>query len=154
MRPARKSSVARRAAAVAGALTFIAGCGGPYDASVNGVITFKNAPLSRGTVKFTPEQTGPSGYGFIESDGSYSVMTGREVGLPSGLYKVTVVANEPAIPNKDPSLPPTPGKPITPPWYRNSTQSPLTQTVDPGDNEINLDLTTQPPPGWKPLGRR
>jgi hypothetical protein len=139
--------------ALAAALLSTMGCGGPYDASVSGVVRFNNAPLTTGTVQFTPQQPGPSGYGFIEEDGSYSIMTGREEGLPSGSYVVTVVANEPSTPNKDPSLPPTPGKPITPAWYRNATQSPLQQNVEPGDNEINLDLTTQPPPGWPPPRR-
>jgi hypothetical protein len=134
---------------LAALLFSLASCGGPYDASVSGVVTLNSAPLTAGTVKFTPQATGPSGYGFVESDGSYSIMTGREDGLPSGPYIVTVVANEPSIPNKDPSLPPTPGKPITPPWYRNPVQSPLQKTVEPGDNEINLELTTQPPAGWK-----
>jgi hypothetical protein len=135
-------------------LMFVGGCGGQYDSSVTGIATLNSTPLPRGTVKFTPEQAGPSGYGLIESDGSYSIMTGREDGLPSGSYVVTVVANEPSIPNKDPSLPPTPGKAITPPWYRDPAHSPLKQTVETGSNEINLDLTSQPPPGWKPPARR
>jgi hypothetical protein len=132
----------------------LVGCGGTYDATVDGVVTLDNSPLTAGTVKFTPKVSGPSGYAFIENDGSYSVMTGRETGLPSGDYTITVVANEPSIPNKNPSLPPTPGKPITPPWYRNPQQSPLAKTVEPGGNEINLELTKQPPAGMKTPGRK
>ena len=130
------------------------GCGGPYDASVTGVISLDSAPLPRGTVKFLPEQPGPPGYGMIGSDGAYEIMTGRERGLQSGSYVVTVVANEEAIPNPEPSLPPKPGRPITPPWYRNHVQSPLKYTVVPGSNEINLDLSSQPPAGWNPGRRR
>jgi hypothetical protein len=137
-----------------GLLMLSAGCGGPYDSSVYGIATLNSAPLPGGTVKFTPEQAGPSGYALIDGDGSYSVMTGREEGLPSGAYVVTVVTNQPSIPNKNPSLPPTPGKPITPAWYRDPTQSPLKYTVEPGKNEINLELSSQPPPGWNPRGRR
>lgn len=133
---------------------FVAGCGGPYDASVSGIATLNSTPLVSGTVKFTPEQTGPSGYGLIDTSGAYTIMTGREEGLPSGSYVVTVVANEPSIPNKNESLPPAPGKPITPIWYRDPAQSPLKYKVEPGSNEFNLELTSQPPAGWKPPGRR
>lgn len=136
------------------ALILLTGCGGTYDATVKGIATLNSAPLSSGTVKFTPEQSGPSSYGLIDGNGSYSVMTGREAGLPSGAYVVTVVANEPSIPNTNASLPPRPGKPVTPLWYRDPAQSPLKYKVEPGKNEINLELKSQPPPGWKPTGRR
>ena len=152
MRDSRKGSVVRGAALTAG-LMWLAGCGGPYDATVYGVITLNNTPLPRGTVKFTPQQSGASGYGLIDSNGSYEIMTGREEGLQSGPYVVTVVANEPSIPNAVPNLPPTPGKQITPLWYRDPSQSPLKYTVEPGNNEINLELSSQSPPGWNPRRR-
>jgi hypothetical protein len=136
-------------AVIAGA----SGCGGPYDAYVTGVVTLDGTPIPRGTVKFTPENSGPSGYGLIDGDGEYEIMTGREVGLQSGSYVVTVVANEESTPNANPSLPPKPGKAITPPWYRNQTQSPLHYTVEVGGNELNLELSTQPPPGYDPRRR-
>jgi hypothetical protein len=132
---------------------FFAGCGGPYDSAVTGVASLDSAPLSTGTVKFTPEQTGPSGYGLIDGSGAYTIITGREEGLPSGSYVVTVVANEPSIPNKNPSHPPTPGKPITPGWYRDPATSPLKYTVESGSNEINLELKSTPPTGWKQTAR-
>ena len=128
----------------------LAGCGSAYDATVQGVAKLNQAPLQSGTVTFIPQQSGPSGYGEIESDGSYSIMTGREKGLPAGTYVVTVAANEPSTPDKNPSAPPTPGKPITPAWYRDATQSPLKFTVSPGKNTIDLEMTSQQPPGWKP----
>jgi hypothetical protein len=133
--------------AVSAVVLLVTGCGGTYDSSVTGVITLDGAPLPRGTVKFIPEQSGPSGYGLIGSDGSYEIMTGREAGLKSGRYVVTVVVNEQSTPNKNPSLPPIPGKPITPAWYRNQAQSPLKHNVEPGSNEINLELSTKSPAG-------
>jgi hypothetical protein len=135
-------------------LVACAGCGGTYDASVNGVVTMDRSPLSGGTVKFNPQQSGPSGYGLIGSEGSYSIMVGREEGLPAGSYVVTVIANEPSQPNSKLGLPPTPGKPITPPWYRDPSHSPLIKTVEPGSNEINLELTSTPPAGQKTAGTR
>ena len=136
-----------RALLVAVAMALASGCGGPYDASVSGVVKLDGSPVPRGTVKFIPEQPGPSGYGLIGSDGTYEVLTGREAGLKSGHYVVTVVVNQPSTPNKIPSLPPIPGKPITPAWYRDQSQSPLKYTVEPGSNEINLELSTKRPAG-------
>jgi len=130
------------------------GCGGKYDASVKGLVTFDGKSLPRGTIKFSPKQGGPAAYGLIESDGSYSIMTGREKGLPSGQYTVTVVANEPSVPNSNPSLPPAPGKPITPEWFRDQATSPLKYAVKPGRNEINMDLTSTAPPGYKTAKQR
>ena len=154
MRPCGANQGKLRCVAVALALAAMAGCGGSYDASVSGIALLNNSPLPRGTVKFTPEQAGPSGYGLINEDGTYSIMTGREEGLPSGPYVVTVVANEPSVANKNPSLPPAPGKPITPAWYRDPATSPLKYNVESGSNEFSLELTTQPPAGWKPGARR
>jgi hypothetical protein len=142
----------------AAALVFIAasltGCGSRYDASVKGAITLDGKPLPRGTVKFVPQGSGPAAYGSIDSDGSYSIMTGREKGLPIGDYIVTVVANEPSTQGSNPSLPPAPGKPITPQWFRDQAVSPLKYSVKPGKNEIDLDLTSTPPPGYKVTKQR
>jgi hypothetical protein len=136
------------------AASSLVGCGSKYDASVTGAITFDGKPLPRGTVKFAPEGSGPAAYGLIGSDGTYTIMTGRERGLPVGPYIVTVVANEPSVPGPNPSLPPAPGKPITPPWLRDQTKSPLKYTVNSGKNQINLDLTSTPPPGYKVTKQR
>lgn len=126
------------------------GCGGTYDSTVAGVVTLAGAPLPRGTIKYLPDSTGPAAYGIISSDGKYTLTTGREEGLPSGGYTVTVVANEPSVPNKNPSLPPAPGKPLAPLWYRDVATSGLKFTVEPGDNEINIELNNTAPAGWKP----
>jgi len=129
----------------------IAGCGGTYDSSVSGTVTLDGNPVPRGTVAFIPVASGPPAFGGIESDGSYSVRTGREDGLPTGEYQVTVIANEPpAVQQSASGGPPPPGKPITPVWYRAKDTSGLKYTVESGDNEINLELTSQPPAGWNP----
>src|SRR5436190_20757491 len=114
------------------AVAMSSGCGSAYDSTVRGVAILNQTPLQSGEVTFIPQQSGPSGYGLIDSNGSYSIMTGRENGLPSGTYLVTVASNEASIPNKNPSAPPTPGKPITPAWYRDAAKSPLKFTVSPG----------------------
>ncbi len=138
-------------------LTLLAatGCGGTYDATVSGVVKLDGNPVPRGTVSFSPQSAGPSAYGMIQSDGAYVLRTGREEGLPPGQYAVTVVANENPTEARSKGGGPAPlGKPITPEWYRNPATSGLSYAVEDGGNEINLDLTSTPPSGWKPAGRR
>ncbi len=131
------------------------GCGGPYDSYVSGVATLDGSPLPRGTASFNPARPGPASYGVIRRDGSYSVHTGREEGLPSGEYTVTVVAKEESIDeNPDSGLPPKPGKTFTPPWYRSKKTSNLKFTVEPGSNDIDLELTSEAPLDWNPPSRR
>jgi hypothetical protein len=139
-------------AAVSCALT--CGCGGTYDSTVHGVVKLDGGPVPRGTVTFSPSGGGPTAYGLIQTDGAYQLRTGREEGLPPGQYAVTVAANEaPTTAGRDGGPPPT-GKPITPEWYRNPTTSGLSFAVESGDNEINLELNTKPPAGWKPTPQR
>jgi len=132
-----------------------AGCGGVYDASVKGVVTLDGSPINRGTVAYSPSNDGPTAYGRIDSDGSYFLRTGREEGIPSGQYNITVVANEPPEKKRSESGgPPPAGKPITPAWYRSKKTSGLQFTVNSGSNEINLGLTSEPPADWNPPKRK
>jgi hypothetical protein len=131
------------------------GCGGAYDASVSGEVTLDGNPVPRGTVTFSPTQGGPTAYGQIEEDGDYYVQTGTESGLPVGEYQVTVVAEEPpAVTRTAAGGPPPSGKSITPEWYRLKDSSGLKYTVESGSNRIDLKLSSTPPAGWKPGGRR
>jgi hypothetical protein len=105
-------------------------------------------------VAYQPVSGGPPAYGPIAEDGSYTIRTGREEGLPSGDYTVTVTANElPAVQKTASGGPPPPGKPITPLWYRSKDTSGLRFTVESGDNELDLKLDSKPPAGWRPSGR-
>lgn len=142
---------------VIGAVAVLAatGCGGPYNAKVSGNVTLDGSTVPVGTVSFMPVEGGPPAYARIDSSGNYKLKTGREEGLPSGQYAVTVVANEPpAVKETADGGPPPPGKPITPPWYRSRESSGLKFSVEPGKNEIDLTLSSQPPEGWKPKRRR
>jgi hypothetical protein len=129
----------------------MSGCGGVYDSTVSGTVTLDGNVVPRGTVTYHPATGGAPAYSPIQEDGAYSVRTGRESGLPAGEYQVTVTANEaPAqLVSKD-GGPMPPGKSITPLWYRSKESSGLKYTVESGDNEINLELTSQPPAGWNP----
>jgi hypothetical protein len=121
----------------------LAGCGGPFDSLVSGTVTLDGKPLDRGTVAFFPASQGPAAYGRIRSNGSYSVRVGREKGLPSGEYLVTVVATEHVEVPADWRGPPPPGKRITPVKYGQKSTSGLRFTVEPGWNTIPIDLVTQ-----------
>lgn len=140
-----------RLGVIAVLLATVGGCGGMFDSSVSGNVTLDGIAVPRGTVTFLPVGGGPAAYALIQEDGSYSVRTGRENGLPAGEYAVTVSANEaPAVKQTASGGPPPPGKPITPAWYRSKDTSGLHFTVEPGSNEINLELKSQPPAGWNP----
>jgi hypothetical protein len=135
-------------------LIALVGCGGPYDATVSGTVKFNGAPVPRGTASFKPQSTGADAFGQINADGTYLLRTGREEGLNSGSYSVSVAANE-TPPLNPKGGPPPMGKSITPEWYRDPATSGLTFTVAPGDNKIDLELNATPPAGWKPPpGRR
>jgi hypothetical protein len=132
-------------------LVTISGCGGVYDSTVSGTVTLDGNPVPCGTVTFYPQVSGPAAYARILENGSYSVHTGREEGLPAGEYAVTVSANEPSTIKQTASGgPPPPGKPITPMWYRSKESSGLKFNIAAGSNEINLELTSQPPAGGTP----
>jgi hypothetical protein len=133
----------------------LCGCGGAYDSTVNGIVKLDGSALTQGQVSFAPQAAGPAAYGIIESNGAYSLKTGREEGLPPGEYTVTVASNEIKQGRSQEGGPLPPVKSITPDWYRDPATSGLSYTVEPGDNEIDLELKSTPPPGWKPpRGRR
>lgn len=136
------------------ALFGLSGCGGPYDATVIGLVTLDGEPISTGTISFIPASGGAQGYAMVELSGSYEVYTGREAGLLPGDYKVTVVAREPSTSPSEDGGPPPPGKPITPRWYASPQTSGLTFNVQPGSNEINLELSSTPPAGWQDPAQR
>lgn len=126
----------------------LGGCGGTYDSAVSGTVTLDGNAVPRGTVAYHPKSAGPTAYSPIAADGSYTIRTGREEGLKAGDYLVTVTANEaPAQLESKTGGPMPPGKSITPLWYRSPGSSGLNFTVEPGSNEINLELTSQPPAG-------
>ena len=83
MKPLGKKVGAWRGLLLVAMVTLLSGCG-KYESSVSGVITLDGAPVPRGTVKFIPEQSGPSAYGLIGSDGSYAIMTGARRVLSRG----------------------------------------------------------------------
>lgn len=113
----------------------VMGCGNRRGASVQGNVTLDGVALTSGDVTFTPLGEGRIAYGTIDSSGQYHLQTTNEAGVEPGEYTVTVVATgEPPASDQAPPL-------LTPAKYSDPTTSELKKTVQPGNNEINLELT-------------
>jgi hypothetical protein len=69
---------------------------------------------------------------------------GTDAGIPPGEYKVTVVGYA-EVPPHDPKkgAPPAP-RLVTAPRFNDPAATPLTRTVTPGSNSIDLDVEPNP----------
>ncbi|MEW4566286.1 hypothetical protein AB1L88_00320 [Tautonia sp. JC769] len=139
--------------------TPIIGCGGsggprPPMGKVSGTVTHNGAPLTEGSVVFSPAQgkgsdTGHVAIGQIDSNGRFVLTTfNTGDGAVLGQHVVTIQAK--TAPKTTP--PPNPDGTITfnyalaagsaiPAKYENPEQSPLRYTVEPGSNTFEIDLT-------------
>jgi hypothetical protein len=113
-----------------------AGCGSDLVA-VTGTVTLDDGPLPRGTIVFQAEGA-PTGYGEIQSDGSYEIRTGDRRGMMPGTYRVTVTAYQ-VVEGGDageviPAL-------LTPARYNDPATSGLTAEVGSGSNHFPFALT-------------
>jgi hypothetical protein len=147
-----------RAIACTGLFALIALTGCEYKrgprATVKGMVTFNDRPVTAGTVSFFGADNRVGSAPLLE-DGSYEVLD-----APVGEVTVTVTipelsTGEPAIrppPSKPvPGLPtatePEPGKRIgtvvvlIPPQYKKAETSPLKYTVKKGSNDYDIPLT-------------
>jgi len=115
------------------ACLFVLGCGPEPGGVVSGKVTYKGAPLTAGVVNFHSDK-GHASQGTLDSAGAFK-LAGE---LPPGTYKVFL-------------LPPTPkqlepGKPIEkvafdlPPKLQDVAQTPVTQEVKKGPNEVTITL--------------
>jgi hypothetical protein len=124
------------------------GCGGP-DATVQGTVTVGGEIAHQGTVQFHPVHGGPTAYGTIANNGSYSLRVGQgdrhdpnDSQVQSGEYIVTAVINMPSV--KDEALgeagPPMPGARLSAEKYGSQETSDLHVTVKTGANVVPLEL--------------
>ncbi|MGI9177568.1 MAG: carboxypeptidase-like regulatory domain-containing protein [Pirellulales bacterium] len=131
---------------VAMAALLATGCG-RHAAKVSGQVTLEGRPLTNGVVSFTPMKPGSSAYGTIGAEGRYSLQTGAEKGLDPGDYKVTVAAN--ATPEEAAQMGFKVGREgimplLTPLRYADGATTPLSATVKPGAQVIDLMLERAP----------
>jgi hypothetical protein len=135
----------RRAVAIGLASLFLLaiGCGKAHESSISGTVTLDGKPLTTGVVSFYPLKGGPMAYGNIQSNGAYKIVTGGTRGLPSGEYRVAVVANETAANTPGVEMM---GKRITPEKYATPEKSGLKFNVQPGGNRFDISLQSQGEP--------
>jgi hypothetical protein len=135
----------RTAAAVccgAAVIIMLAGCNrSSQESQVYGSVTLDGSQIGPGMVVFAPVDGGKPATGSIESNGSFTLNTSREPGLAAGKYKVAVSIRElPENVKRSDQIPP--GKLLIPENYEQSTTSGLEYEVEPGQNSIDIDLTT------------
>jgi predicted small lipoprotein YifL len=134
--------------------TLFVGCGpaGPLVAPVRGKVMYKDKPVPKANIVFTPaEKSGMSAMGITDENGEYELTTfGRNDGAILGLHKVSIAARAPY----DGKVPPgmgaayleeleTQGKPLIPERYFNVEKSGLTADVKSGSNTINFTLKNE-----------
>ena len=124
------------------ATLLLAGCNNRV-ATVDGIVTLDNKPLTHGTVTLHPAANGRTGYGTIAPDGSFSIRSGDSDGVEPGRYTVTVVSLEPSTSATGPHGMPMPGKHITPSRYSSAQSSDLHVDVVPGEQQLPLNLKSQ-----------
>jgi hypothetical protein len=113
-------------------------------ALVRGKLSHKGAPLSTGTIVFTPDAlrgtTGPMARAEIQPDGTYVLQTNGLPGAIAGWHRVTVMAmaTGPALdPDQDGVLP----RSLLPEKYRDPELSGLSCRVWSGqENCLDFDL--------------
>lgn len=130
------------------------GCGGggkkrPPLGKVKGKITYKGAPVPDVEVAFMAEGAPRAGTGTTNGSGEYQLTTyDTNDGAIVGTHKVTVTqfasgstkVMSPADLASQ-GAPPLPKGGAIPAKYADAKTSGLKNTVDPGSNEINIELT-------------
>jgi hypothetical protein len=122
-------------------LLLFSGCGSSLGSQVTGTVTIDGKPLAVGGVSFHPVGGGPVATARIQEDGSFELKTGKQHSLPPGEYRVTVMAVE-VVPPKTKYHVPMPGKRLVPVRYGDLKQTDLHATIEPGSNEVALELTS------------
>jgi hypothetical protein len=126
----------------------LVGCGEPT-ATVSGVVNIDGKPMAvadnvRGTVVFQPStRQGPTLNGSIEDGGGFQLMAGSNRLVAPGVYLATVSATE-LLPANEEAAPPG-GKRITPEKYAKSDESGLRFVINPGENNIVIEIETEQP---------
>lgn len=121
----------------------LSGCGSDLGATVSGTVTLDGKAVGPGMITFVPVKgaTNPSD-GAIQIDGSYSLKTGREVGLKPGRYRASAtVLDQPDVQPGERSY--EAPKLVTPQKYADPSTSGLEYDVTTGRNTIDVVLTSK-----------
>jgi hypothetical protein len=106
-------------------------------------VTLDGQPVGPGAVVFAPlDGTSNPADGAVQLDGSYFLRTSRAIGLKAGTYKASVaVFDQPEVKPGERSM--VPAKLVTPQKYADTETSGLQYTVEPGDNSIDIELSSK-----------
>lgn len=119
--------------------------GSSLESHVSGIVTLDGEPVGPGIVVFSPVNSSKPATGSVESDGTYLLNTNRESGLSPGRYQVSLSVRE--VPqNMQRGDRPPPGKLLIPDKYESTATSGLEFEVVPGDNTIDIKLTSSAAP--------
>lgn len=120
---------------------WIAGCGGTTSpevgpaGTVTGTVTYKNEPVTEGSVQLYSTETGKSGMAELGEGGKFTLADP----LPVGKYKVSVMP-----PSEPPPTSPTP-VPMKkydniPEKYRTELTTDLSADIKEGENSLTLNM--------------
>lgn len=123
-------------------LTLMAlGCGqSPYGdmAEVTGVVTLDGSPYPNAQVRFVPQEGRPS-IGMTDASGKYElVYTSEARGAAPGEYSIDITTVYDSSSDRDGGVAPPE---VLPAKYNSKTE--LKETVEPGENEINFELSSK-----------
>lgn len=127
-------------------IAMLAGCSGdaklPARGKVTGKITFRGNPVTVGTITFVPVAGGPSAFGAIQPDGTYTLSTDTASnngdGAVVGIHKIAIQAQQAT----EPGMRPSPSQ--LPPLFGNPEKSGLTAEVKEGENVLNIECERTP----------
>jgi hypothetical protein len=127
---------------LAAALLLLAGCNrsGLNLAPVEGVVTFKGAPVEKAGVLFKPS-SGPIAIGTTDSEGRFTLTTANKDGALIGDHRVSISKTEqlaPQFPGE--RFPRYETKYLIPQKYASPETSGLTATVKSGKNPVEFKL--------------
>lgn len=120
---------------------FVLGCGSSEHSDlgqIEGTVTLDGAPYPNAMVTFTPAKGRPS-RGVTDEQGHYELIYLRDTrGAEIGDHKVLITTVPPITSDSEPGPPP---KEVIPARYNRRSE--LTETVEPGNQEIDFALTTR-----------
>ncbi|MDX2036456.1 MAG: carboxypeptidase-like regulatory domain-containing protein [Isosphaeraceae bacterium] len=119
------------------------GCGsdGPEMARVSGKVTYKGAPVPKGTISFVSTSGGRNATAEIQADGTYrlqSIESGD--GAIVGDYDVAISSKDEVVLDYTPVKAPPPPKYFAPQKYEDPKSSGLKAKVKSGSNTFDFDL--------------
>ena len=128
---------------IAAIFFLLPGCGDNNSSTVTGQVSLDGKQLDGGAITFVPETSGPLAYGDVGSNGVYTLQSSGGVeGLKPGNY-IATVSYRSGRPSPGMTLAQIQALEKVPVSYTTPETSALRKEVKPGENVINLELTSK-----------